>query len=483
MNRYIEKQKRKDIQNKITQNANRHINLGLFVYFAIFAYLVFTILNFSLAKKTNYILAEQSSIIESAVFNGLVIKKEEIIKSSHNGSVKLFASEGKKVPANSLIACVDNNNELDKIVSDQMASEKAKQKNKTLISKQDDMYLKEKIKKYILNKDKRSFEFVYDLKNQLAISAASSANTIILQDNQLLNTIISKSSLKDFAYYTSKSGVVSYFIDGMEDITIDSFKPADLTRIPVYNEASESTVIQKNNPLYKLTDNYRWYLAAKIDQVTEQQLEGKTNISIKLTEKNVQMSGTIYKIFKEEGYTYLVLEFTKYAEEMLNIRNAEFSIIFSNTEGIKIPKAAIIEKEFVKLPAASLFPSSQGPQIKVYNPSSKTGGKDEEAIVKINIYKKEGDYIYIPTSSDLNIGTKINYELEGNQIIDYMIAESKKIEGVFVINKGYAAFRIIEPIGFTTDYVIIKDNTPYGVKVFDRIASEAKLYKENQLIY
>ena len=65
----------------------------------------------------------------------------------------------------------------------------------------------------------------------------------------------------------------------------------------------------------------------------------------------------------------------------------------------------------------------------------------------------------------------------------YTIELKESLEGVYNINKGYALFRRIERITQNDEYCLIKENTEYGLKLYDHIALDADTAVDSGIIY
>ncbi|PKM95935.1 MAG: hypothetical protein CVU84_03795 [Firmicutes bacterium HGW-Firmicutes-1] len=489
-NRYIEKEKKAIKEKKTMNKANKHINLGLIVYFLIFAYLVFCVLNFSFSEKTNYTMAEPGSIIESELFSGIIIKDETIVSSKTEGAANYFVPEGEKVKKGTLISCVDNNGEITAAINAKLQEAKTLQLSDVNFSLNNYKYLQDKLKNYVLYKHSRPFEYTYSAKADIERAVLDASNTVLLQDDQILRKILSNSVAQDEnIHYATKSGVVSYQFDGFEGMKIESFTPESLDQA-ISSKNEDNTIVDalgalsitKDAPLFKIVSNYKWYLAAEINDICEKYLEDESHATIYINFNDMKMQGKIHEIINKDTKTYIVLEFDRYLNEYLDDRFLDFSIIYSNSEGIKIPSSAITNKDFLKIPLEALVNSNQRYEVKKKIVGDDIVGGESLEGVTIPIYKISERDAYIPKSDKLKVGDEIVYVLEDGKNVEYKITEMLPIEGVYVINKGYAAFKFIEVISYTQDYKIVKDTTGFGVNQYDRIATDASILKENQII-
>ena len=73
--------------------------------------------------------------------------------------------------------------------------------------------------------------------------------------------------------------------------------------------------------------------------------------------------------------------------------------------------------------------------------------------------------------------------MQGTKDQTYAVGPVKSIEGVYNINKGYCIFRQIVPMEKNNEYIVVAENTDYGISVYDHIVLDASLVKEGQLIY
>lgn len=481
-NRYIAQGKQKELEKQIHRKANMHINLGLVVYFLIFAYLVFRVLDFSFSEKTNYTMAEPGTIVESEVFTGLILKNESLIYSQKEGIPSYFVPEGRKVKKGTLIGCVDNNGEVAAMIQEKLKEEKEKQLSLINFSENDEKYIRDKLKNYVLYKDNRPFSYTYDAKADIEKSIIDASNTILLDDYQLLKSILSSSDVKNNLYYAPTSGVVSYQFDGFEPLNIENFTPASLNEALSSKGKLTDSATVNGAPLFKIVDNYKWYLAAEINDICEKYLEKKSYATIQIDYNNMKVQGKIHSILNEEGKTYLILEFDRFLNEFLNERLLDFTVVYSNSEGIKIPTTAVTEKEFLKVPAEALVKTNQRMEVKKKIMDEKLVSGESLKGIPINIYKIVERDAYIPKSEELKIGDTIIYVKENGENASFNIEESVNLQGVFVLNKGYAAFKFIDVLSFTEDYKVIKESTEYGVRPYDRIATNASELIENQII-
>ena len=96
--------------------------------------------------------------------------------------------------------------------------------------------------------------------------------------------------------------------------------------------------------------------------------------------------------------------------------------------------------------------------------------------VKIYNVKESTAYIY---SDEIDQGDVLKKEnSEKTQVIE----KTKKLKGVYKVDKGYAEFKPIDILTETNDYYIISTGNSYGLSNFDHIALNGNKVKENDII-
>ena len=273
---------------------------------------------------------------------------------------------------------------------------------------------------------------------------------------------------------------MSYYLDGFEGISIENFKINDLNK-EITDQQPLAQTVQMGDPIFKIVDNYKWYIAAEVDDATNEFLLDKNNVTIFFNKKDIEISAKKHRIIKENDQYFVILEIDRYINQFLSDRYIDFTIVFEKANGIKIPNTAIVSKEFVEIPSAAIHQSGNKYMVykKVFS-DEYVGGESIETITLNMIYSSQ-DMVYIPMTDSLKQGDILVYSLEEPDS-EIQLAEITPIDGVYVINEGYVAFKLIETISFNEDYRIVKEKTPYGVRMHDRIVTDSKYAKENEFI-
>lgn len=478
--------------NNIRSAATRHLNFGVAIFVMIFAYLIFVMITFAMKDKVNYTIAETGVLTHSNTFHGLIIKNEVVVKANNSGEVRFFFTEGARVRDGNAVATIMNDPEMAALLDAELFKV-----NQTLDA--DDPafdesyeYLQGRIKNYVINQHNHSFESTYAIKNEITKDIENIRNTVILQQSSMglmtsNNVLMLETALDEEVGQVNapRSGLISFKMDGLEDITKDSFITSDLKREPMVAELSLMTEVKNEEPLFKVVDNYLWYVAAEIDDECEKEISEKRYIGVEFTDVDIAIDVRVEKVWDEGNSTYALLEFDRMLGEFLGERFVDFRIVYNEHEGVKIPETAVTTMEFAKIPEEYLsFINGQYRVHKEVYDEDAPGNVTLDGIT-VRIHKKlENGDTYIPLSNDIQVGDVLSYTDAQTMITKkFVIDDTEFMEGVFVVNKGYAMFKFIETMYQEMEYRIVEAYIPYGVRMYDRIATEGELTEEYQIIH
>ena len=165
----------------------------------------------------------------------------------------------------------------------------------------------------------------------------------------------------------------------------------------------------------------------------------------------------------------------------MNERFLDIEISLNSNKGYKIPKSAVVEKEFYAVPVEYLTKGGNSTSDRVLAKSDK---EKTASIKSYTIYKFEEDkdkYFYLDAD-----------EVEKNTVLfaggnknsaQYYLDKTVKKQGVYCVNQGYAEFRAIEKVSSSEDYVLVATNTVHGISLYDHIVLNSKEIDEDEIIY
>ncbi|HHV18058.1 MAG TPA: hypothetical protein GXZ27_04290, partial [Thermoanaerobacterales bacterium] len=235
-------------------------------------------------------------INESYFTDAIIIKNETPISSPTNGKLQLLVKPGERVRVGTPLFIITIDEKQKELYQKEIAEIEDK-----IVNLQDDIG-SSSISLNLLNKsvestteklkdatDSGEFDRVKSLKDELLrlteekqkILEYNESNINILE--QQLKNLRKKLSEMDIVTYAPEAGVVSFNIDGYEDLLVaDRVKDLTYTQLQAVTEDETGKDLPKNikvnQPVVKIIDNFSWYIAVKLEKQLD---EGKNyNINI-----------------------------------------------------------------------------------------------------------------------------------------------------------------------------------------------------------
>ena len=154
-------------------------------------------------------------------------------------------------------------------------------------------------------------------------------------------------------------------------------------------------------------------------------------------------------------------------------------LLLSETDGLKIPSSSLVTKKVYKIPQKYLTRgsnSSSSSQVNVMTTNKK--GVKVLTQVPVTVYRTEDIYVLISTDG-LKDGDIIS-NLDMTET--YTLRQTKDIQGVFMVNRGYAVFKPVVILERNEDYCIVSAEES-KLELYDRVILNSDTIKENQVIY
>ena len=294
---------------------------------------------------------EESSI-------GYIIREEYILRGEEykNGMIQI-KSEGEKVAKGETVFRYYSNgeeeltkkiNELDKQINEALK----KNENSIVISdisnldKQIEKVLKELYRQNDvekINEYKKQIESYMNKKSHIA-GEQSVAGSYIKQLIDERNNINEKISQNAVNILSTESGVVSYRVDGLENIlTIGDFNYLNSDLLNSF-DINVGAIIPQSVEEGKVVNNFYSYIACSIN--TENAMEAKEGNFVKLRfSDSKEVKAQIVKINEEDKNRIIVFKINEDIEQLIEYRKVSFDIIWWEYSGWKVSNSALIEKD------------------------------------------------------------------------------------------------------------------------------------------
>ena len=335
-------------------------NKKIIIYIAIFLvviYVIYTIYLLIKQQKDIFNL-EEGTLYSEETDIGYVIRDEVVVQGENykNGMEKIKA-EGEKVAVNEAVFRYYTKNEdslkekiteLDSKIQEAMA-------NETELFTSDMKSLETQIDQKLLeistvNDTTKLEEYKKEI-NELITKKANIAGDLSPQGSYLKELIEERKNyeneLNSGAEYvnSSKSGVVSYKVDGLEDV----LKPTEecfstLTKEYLENlDLKTGKIVPTSEESGKIIDNTYCYIATISNTEEAKNAEVGDRVRVRLPSGS-KVSAEITYILQDGDDRVLILRIEKEVEELISYRKISFDLIWWSETGLKVPNQAIVKE-------------------------------------------------------------------------------------------------------------------------------------------
>ncbi len=470
----------------------RPINIGVVFFGFVAVYLVICVYMFLTSSHISGYEVLAGSLTSNDHYTGVALRKEKVFTSEKTGYVNYYAREGEKVSPSSIVYTVDENGEMSQLLQESLQG--------VNLSEADYAALRSQATSYVLGMSDMNFSEIYDFKYEINASILDMVNQDMADR---LEGTESEQSAVFYKFTAGGSGIVEYYVDGMEEIDVDGLNSSWFDE-ENYEKRSLRTdgLVSSGDAVYKLITDEKWKIVFPLREDMEAYLKEKieNNVRVKDNGETVQLTTYIEIKFEKdqesvwpsvtleyrEGQAYGVLQFVNSMVRYAGERFLDFEIIREETTGLKIPVTTVTEKEFFVIPADYL--SKSGDESGVMKQVFDENGQSSVVFTPMTIYYQDEEKFYVDPREEDFATSQIKLEM-GSTLIPsdssdtYQVGEKETMKGVYNINKGYTIFRRIEILQENEEFCIVKEGTSYGLSVYDHVVLNAEAVEEAQVVY
>lgn len=467
----MSRQKKTPKNNKIKKYRKPlNINLGLMIFGFIFVYIIVMVFFYLTSSHIAGYEVKAGSLAVNNTYRGVVLRKENVYKTTNSGYINYYAREGERVGKGALVYTVDESGKLSEMINSNLESGES-------LSDQDMSELKTQIINYHNNYNDKDFDSVYDFKFMVQGTVLKLANQNVLSSLSDLTN----SSIKDFINfnYSDDSGIVIYSTDGLE-----SLRDSDITEDTFVEENHAKTQLQSNSLIdvddaaYKIISDEKWSVVFPIDNERAQEIKDKGYLQVQFLKTGDESWGAV-TVFEKNGKQYAKLTFTNSMITFASDRYLDIELLLDTEVGLKIPNSAIVEKEFYLIPKEYITKGGDSDDDGFMREAYLEDGTVSTEFISADIYYSTDNDYYVDTSV-FRIGDYIIMPDSGEK---FPISKKGTLIGVYNINKGYADFSQITILYQNKEYSIVKSNTDYGLNVYDHIVLDGKSVNADDFIF
>lgn len=339
---------------KRKNNLQKQVVLIL-ILIIILCYTIYTVYRLVI-KPTETFIVENGKISSEETMQGYIIRDETVLKGENykNGLVQI-KSEGEKVAKGEAIFryyTKGEENLKNKIKDLDIKIQEAWEKEENIFSsdiKLIEGQIETKLDQiYHINDIQKIKEYKKDL-NTYITKKAKIAGDLSPAGSYLKNLIEERSKYENelnsgSEYLTStRSGVVSYRVDGLEEVLIPTNFASLSKSVLEELELKTGQIVSTSEEAGKIIDNFSCYIACVLKSENLEEKEAKVGDKLNLRLSNTkEVKAEIVYIAKESQEEELVIfKLQEYVEDLINYRKISFEIIWWNESGLKVPNEAI----------------------------------------------------------------------------------------------------------------------------------------------
>lgn len=327
-------------KNVVKYRKPMNFNIGVIIFVIIFIYLVFNVFSYLTETHISVYEVEQGTIAVNNVYNGLILRDEKIINSDYSGAVNYYVKEGSKVAYGDLVCSVDENGDVSNMINE------ASQDGSTIDS-ENLAEIEKTINDFLYAYDGKNYYQVYSFKDNVnaSLSEALSVNAL----NDISDYVASAENNNTFhKVITDVPGIVTYYTDGFENVTVDNFTAAMFDESNYSkNDLKTNPAIQAGSPEYKLIDSEYWNIIVPVPDATAESLKDDDMIKIRFL-KDAKEAYATYSIVERDGQHYLILSLKS---AMLDMRQSAMWRL-----NFYCPKKPVLKFQIPQSPRKSFTP-------------------------------------------------------------------------------------------------------------------------------
>ena len=446
---------------------NRRIVFLLLVFLGYLIYLVIQLFN---RKDISSYQVRAGSLAINNVYEGIVLREEQVVSGNDTGFVTYFAREGEHVGVGDLVYAIDETGALNEMASAPTGE--------SSLSEEDLRDLRTDIIHFSAGFSEKQFHSAYDFLYDMDGSLLKLANTNVLNNINTMGGNYSSDLVK--LSKAQKPGYVIYHTDGYEELSAENLTPtmfdqAEYEKVPLANHA----LVDKDAPVYKLLTSENWSVAIPVDPERAEQLKSKGYVRVRFLKNQQELWGQVSVVPYDVSTSFCVLSFNSSVVNFCTDRFLEIELDGSNENGLKIPLSSIVHKEFFLVPKDYLIEQLEDNTCVFLRKTFMEDGTASSMRMSISVYSEDDEYYFVD-DSQLRIG---DYLLKEGDLAEYPISMKGELVGVYNINKGYADFRQIVILYQNDEYAIVKSNTVYGLNEYDFIALNANELSDDEFVF
>ena len=459
---------------QVKKRPHLHFNIGTIVFLVIIVYLTAYVISYLGKEKLAIYEVSKSDISDTIQGTGIIIRDETLVSTEQDGYVNYYIKDGSRVKANGTVYTIDTTGKIQSYLNELM-------QKKNSVSEEEKTQIFEQLKTFSESYSDSNFSEVYEAKNTINHELMSYTDTIIADNKEKLEKKYGKDCYVEVK--SDVSGLVSFSSDGLEELSEASVTKKQFEKKTKMKDLRSKESLSAGSPVYRIVTGQRWKLVIAVNEddynrMNDLRTKKQNTVQVTFHKDNFVTTVPYLCQKKKDGY-YITLTFDNYVQRYLNQRYLSVELLLSESDGYKIPSSSLVTKQVYQIPKKYLTKgsnSSSSTQVNVLSANKK--GVNVLTQVSVTVYRTDDTYALIST-----VGLKDGDIISSLDMTEnYTLRQTKDIQGVFVVNRGYAVFKPVVIDKRNEDYCIVSDEESQ-IELYDRVILNSDTIKENQVIY
>ena len=440
------------------QKRKIHFNIGTVIFGALFVYLIVMIVVYLMRDHVSSYIVTSGTLSRNETYQAIALRQEQIARAPADGYVNYYVLDSGKAGKGAVVCSITGNrNELTTV----RLSESDLGAVRRMASQFSGTYTSDR------------FGSVYDLKYAMNSSIVNNASA------GTVSGMVSESPV---------DGIISYTIDGFEDMTAEKVDASCFkNRASSGEQLRTDEEVKAGTPLYRVIGSERWSVMFPISDRQYANLSSKTTVKVRFAKDGYTENGDLQLIDKD-GTHYAQIDFYSGMVRYCNERFLDIELVTNTQSGLKLPLSSIVTKQFYLIPESYLTSGGEHGEAGFLVRKRASDGTQTTTFVAAELYEKaaprgngtvEPEEMYYVDPAVFHKGDVI---LKKDSQSTFTVGEYASLEGVYCTNRGYAVFRKVEMIDQNEDYCIVQTGTEYGLSQYDYVVRDGSDVREEQIV-
>ena len=448
--------------------AKKGFNIGIFLFAVVLVYLIVTVTAYLLDDKPSIYEVREGSIVKDNTYTGLIIRQETTVNADASGYINYYQNENSKIKCGAALYAISP----EKLNLDEAFSETSSTAD---LNSDAQSGIVNQIQTFNESYNSSDFSSIYSLKSDIQNTLQNAYSTT---KTAQLASVIENSGQEVSVASAEQDGIISYSIDGLETLTVDSFTSKDFDKTNYKaTELTDQTKIASGSPAYRLITSEDWSVVIPLKEKTAKkfQEEDLQNVQVRI-DKDSEKMWAGFSVLERDGDYYGVLNFDNSMIRYASERFLNVELILEDESGLKIPKSAVVEEQFFIIPQDYITnggnSSSEGIMV--------LDSKGNVSFQAVDIYDTSDDGEIYLSRDQIKSGTII---VKPDSSDTYTIENTKPLKGVYNINKGYAIFKKVSILCENDEYYIVQEGDSYGLSNYDHIIQNGTGVSSDDVVF